>query len=728
VGGGLSNTADIAYFQTATPTTITARQYNGRLDSDVTKRDHVSFAIYWVPYSSTFINGPAREYNLYHHQQTNDAYTVIYNHVFSPSLINEARANDAGWRWNEVTSNPQEPFGLPQSTVDNFGNISLNFFGAPGPSDFDQHSYNYRDILTKTLGNHTLKFGAEDTRLEYLNNPTYSARPNYNFYNIWDFLNDAPHAEGGSFDPATGVPTTARQDDRQSLYGAFIQDAWKASPRLTLNMGLRYAYFAPYYSKENNLGVVQLGSGTSTYTGLTVRHGGNLANAQHDNFGPQFGFAYNPAFLNNKMVVRGGYGLNFNQTEIAITGNSAGNPPNVLNASFNNSSLVNGVARIDPRIVYAVASNPKSLFGYPANPNATGGFNSANLPLSGGAFITAFQPTTPTIYTEHFSLDTEVDLGRQFVATLGYNGSLSHHLIVQSFLYVDGFVNNQPENPLVGNIDYYGNTGHSNNNSLLLGLKHQMSHGFQFDAEFNYSKTFDTGSGPYYQDPYPYRPDLAYGRSDFNFGKGFKVFGTYQPTFFKGNRLLHTVADGFTLSGIYNVHGGFPYTPTYNNTGGSLYYGGSPYGSLRPAAYLGGAGHNTSNRAFESDGGLTNQNFPNFPSSTASPYFLNPVSPVATGSGYASGLPSLPGVARNSFTGPHYQDFDATLTKNFALPNMKFIGENGGLEFRVDAFNLFNETNLNPGSIDTNILDATFGQASGGLAARIVNIQARFSF
>ncbi len=731
VGGGLDGVADVALFNTVNPTSMVASQYNGRLDGDATKKDHLAFAIYWVPLTTTDYNGTVRAYNLYHHSQVNDAYSVIWNHIFSPTLLNEARANDAGWRWNEIQTNPQEPFGLPQSQVDGEANISgsnqLAYFGAPGPSNFNQHTYSYKDVATKIAGNHSVKFGGEVTRLYYLNNPTYSARPSYNFYNIWDFLNDAPHAESGSFDPATGTPTTNRQDNREDLYGFFAQDDWKARPNLTLNLGVRYSYFGPLSSKENNLNTVILGGGATEYTGLVVRRGGNLTQSQKGNVGPQFGFAYSPEMLHGKGVLRGGYGLNFNQTEIAISGNAGGNPPNVLNANFNNSSIVNGVASIDPRIVYGIASNPNSLFGYPANPNAIGGFNAANLPIAGGAFITAFQAKQPTIYTQHFSLDTQVDLGHQLVASVGYQGSVTRHLIVQNFAYVTAFANGQAQNPLVQNIDYYANTGNSNNNSLLVGLKHQMAHGVMFDAEFNYAKTMDTGSGPYYEDPYPYLPRLAYGRSDFNYGKAFKLYGLWQPVFFHGNRVLSKVADGWSVSGIYNIHTGFPFTPVYNVPGGNLYYGSSGYNALRPAAYLGGNHHNTSNAAFEN--GRTNVNFPNIAdNATTSPYFVNPFAPVAPGGGFAGALPQLPGVSRNSFDGPGYQDVDATVTKSFGLPNARVIGEGARIEIRADAFNLFNQTNLNSSSIVTNYLLPNFGQAQSGLAGRIVNLQARFSF
>ncbi len=95
----------------------------------------------------------------------------------------------------------------------------------------------------------------------------------------------------------------------------------------------------------------------------------------------------------------------------------------------------------------------------------------------------------------------------------------------------------------------------------------------------------------------------------------------------------------------------------------------------------------------------------------------------------------MPGVARNSLDGPNYQDLDASISKNFALPGSRFFGESTGLEFRMDAFNVLNLTNLNPGAIVNDITSANFGQvvnnhnnAPAALAGRIVNLQARFSF
>ena len=725
VGGGLSNVADIADYTTVNPSSVIQSQYNGRLDADVTGKDHVAFAIYWVPVSSTDYNGTVRPYNLYHHDAINDAFSVIYNHTFSPTFLNEARANAAGWRWNEIGTNPQEPFGLPTDTVDQIGSAQLSFFGAPGPSVFDQWTYSYKDVATKVAANHTIKFGGDLTRLYYLNDPTYSARPSYNFYNIWDFLNDAPHTEGGSFNPFTGTPATNRQDTREDIWGLFVQDDWKVRPNLTLNLGLRYSYFGPLSSKENNLNAVEFGSGPATYSGINIRRGGNLWQAQKANFGPQLGFAWSPEHFNGKFVLRGGYGLNYNQEEIAISGNAGGNPPSVVSPFFSSASP----AEINPGIVYAVPSDVHSLFGYPANPNTITQFNSANLPIvKSGISVTAFPHALPTAYTQHYSLDTQFDLGAQFVGSVGYQGSVAHHVIIQSNAYVTAVAQGYAFNPLINSVDYYGNNGASNNNSLLVGLKHQMAHHFLADAEFTWAKTMDEGSGPYYEDPYPYAPYLARGRSDYNVGKAFKLYGLWQPVFFKGtNSWLEKVVGGWSVSGIFNIHTGFPWTPVVS-VPGNLFYSNSGYSTLRPAAYLGGAGHDTSNDAFKSGPGVGSGKNKNFPlAGPNQPYFLTPNYTVATGTGPAP-LPQNPGVARNSLTGPGYRDLDATLTKDFGLPKMRVLGENAVFEIRADAFNVFNNLNFNPTNISNNISSPDFGQDKSALSGRIINLQARFSF
>ena len=731
VGNGLDGIADIANYTTSNPSQVSEDQYNGRLDANATKNDRLTFTIYWVPVNTTDYNGTVRAYNLYHHEATNDAFAGIWNHTFSTTLLNEARVNAAGWRWNEINTNPQEPFGLPSDNITTIGNSTvLNYFGAPGPSVFDQWTYGYQDILTKIAGRHSLKVGGTVTRLYYLNEAPYSAVPSYTFYNVWDFLNDAPEAESGTFNPITGIPTANREDQREDLYGFFVQDDFKIKPNLTFNVGLRYSYFGPLSSKQNNLSVVRLGSGMNTFNDLALHVGGNLYKAQKGNFGPDFGFAWSPMQDNGKLVLRGGFGISYNQEMIAISANGINNPPSITSPNFTSQSPT----AINPDIVYQIASNVHSLFGYPPNPHTIVSFNSNNLPSS-GASVTAFPASAPTQLTYHYSLDTQYEIGTQWVATLGYEGSLGRHLLDQLNYNVLGAAYGIPLNPLVNSVDYYNNEGFSTYNALLAGFKHNFSHTFLVDTQYTWAKSMDNGSQSYYEDPYPYNPHLAYGRSDYNVGNAFKIYGLWQPVFFHGNKLLEKAVGGWSLSGIFNMHGGFPWTPTYSNiSNGSLYYQGSGYGSLRPAAFKGGIGHSEGNHAYESGAGVYGNYNSNFPLGALNYFTVPTYTAVAGNFPETFAPPQAPGVARNFLTGPGYKDVDATITKAFGLPNLKVIGENARFEVRVDAFNVFNNVNLNGSTINTAISNdgvmsaSNFGQVTGALGSRTLDLQARFSF
>jgi len=758
IGSGLSNVADIADYITVNPSSTYYRQFAGRADANLTPKDHLSFTIYWVPQGFTQYENGDRAYNIYSRNEINDAFSVIYNHTFSSNFLNEARANAAGYRWNEINSNPQAPFGLPNaSVVDVAPSAGLAAsFGSQLPSILNQWTFGYKDVATKIVGQHTIKFGGDYTRLQYL---SYNInRPNYSFYNIWDFLNDAPSAETGGFNPVTGAPATERSDDREVLFGAFVQDDWKALPTLTLHAGLRYSYFGPLYNKQNNLSIAYFGSGTAAYTGLTVHQGGNLWQPQKDNFGPQLGFNWSPSLFRNAITMRGGYGLNFNQEEIAITANTYNNPGNVFYPSFAYAGPTNpGTGGAD--IVYGVSSSPTNLFGFAANPHAVTSFNANGIPTAGNAGVTLFGNGTGQIktpYANHYSLDVDYQFWHHgLVASLGYQGSSQHHLINHETPEAPAAVAGIAQNPLItGGNDYWTNAGSGNNNALLAELKHPMAHHFSADAQFMWAKSLDTdGSGPYFEDEYfPERPGLSYGRSEFNIARSFKLFALWQPVLFHGDKAwVEKIAGGWSVSGILDLHTGFPWSPNYGLSD-SLYCSQCGYYNLRPQ-YLGGAGHNHSNAAFEALPTSGNSNFADIttaPSSTTRatvnggantpvaysnkyfnvPNFYNAIE-AANGIGFPSNniaLPGPPGADRNSFDGPNYRDVDMSIAKGFGIPNTRLLGNAAHLEIRADIFNVFNLLNLNPGAISNNINSTNFGQDTSALGGRTIAMQGRFSF
>ncbi|MGA2250524.1 carboxypeptidase regulatory-like domain-containing protein [Terracidiphilus sp.] len=731
VGSGLSNVADITQYTISDPTGSDFKQYNGRLDADVTAKDHAAFAIYWVPVSYSRYNG-AYAYQFFNHTQTNNAFSVIWNHTFSPTFLNEARANAAGWRYNELASNPQAPFGLPQDQLftsgpAQIGSISIGGWGVPTPDVLDQWTYGYKDVATKIVGRQTMKFGFDFTRLYYLNDPI--GAPNYTFYNIWDFLNDAPEAENGAFQATTGLPGGFRNDNRENMWSIFFQDDWKASPNLTLNAGIRYSYFGAMTDKDNNMGVLRFGSGTALLTGITIRTGINAWNAQKLNFGPQLGFNWSPSQFKGKVDVRGGFGLNYNQQQIATANIYDGNPPGTSSVPGTST----GPTNINPNILYQPSSNPDDITGYPVNPNAITTFNSAGLPAVGGANIGALPGNMPTQYTYHYSLETQVDLGHRWVANLGYIGSTSRHLIYNYDSNAYGIINGAGLNPLVSSIDTFGSQGKSNNNMMLSGIKHEFSRTFSVEAQYTWAHSFDTNSGPYFRDAYLYNTAYTYGRSDFDITDNFKLFGIWQPVIFRGeHNWAEKVVGGWTLSGIMTLHSGFGWTPVYN-LGHQIYCNECNYGfqNLRPS-YRGGAGKDTGNSAFKTGSNFSNPGTPNpAPDQFMNNYFSVPnyANAIADNPGQtAAAFIPPPGIGRNTFPGPRYRDIDLNFAKSFGLPNMRVLGENARIEIKANMLNAFNLLNINPSTISTSVTSSNLGQASGALGSRIIDFQARFSF
>jgi Carboxypeptidase regulatory-like domain/TonB dependent receptor len=737
VGNGLDGIPDVQFVQFTNPTDITSTQYNGRLDYQVKPGDLVTFSVYWVPNDKTNLNGQARAANLFHSNRLNYSAALVWNHTFTSTLINEARFNVSRWYFNELADNPQEPFGLPQDTVTGVPPaMNQIVFGAPGPNVLYKTAYNVRDTVRKAWNRHYMKFGVDFYKDQNTQTQTGGARPVYNFNDLWDFANDAPVFEFGQFNPQTGVPTSLRSYIRDNDLAFFAQDDYKLKPNLTVNLGLRWEYFGPFHEKHNNLATPVLGPAPNQLAGLKVRLGGDLYNADKHNFGPQIGFAWSPHSLlshdfQNRLVVRGGFGIGYNRLE-------DGFPLGVL---ANPSPLFASFGFVGSNIVYAVPSNPHQFAPYPANPNAKITFDPAtNLPTSGSSLALAGLPANVVSpYSYRYSLEMQYDLGHDMVATVGYSGSASHHLFRWVF---QGQVLFSPQNPLINNFRYFTNDVSGNYNGLITQLQKRFSHGFQLDAQYTFSKAMDDASNDFFFDSqYPFSAGSAYGPSDYDATHNFKLWGVWTPRLFAGQSWKERVAGGWTFSGILSAHSGFPWTPFYNvNVTGtpsgntcSLLFDNSNYCNVRPAAYLGGALSSHSNNTLEQKLGQ----FPNGPAS----YFTPPA--LTT-----TGLPPVPGVGRNSFRGPRYASVDFTLAKAFGLPNMKVIGENAKLDLRLNFYNLFNQINLAPignqaiGNINLNSTTGvqtnpgapnnpannTFDQACCGLAGRVIEAQIRFSF
>jgi Carboxypeptidase regulatory-like domain len=756
--GGANNlgtTPDIAFFQNVlNPSSSSHVQYNGRLDFNVTSKDLVAFSIYYVPNSSTGINGNGtRLMNNFNSTYINRAETAIWDHTFSSTLINEARVNAAGWEEKDLASNPNAPWGLPQVSFNAVGGIgtggspAIQGYGIGSFNGFDQWTYAGKDVLTKVHGAHTMKMGGEFTRLLSVDAPFWADRPSYTFNNIWDFLNDAPISENAQFDPKTGVPSALRKDLRSNIIGLFFQDNWKVKSNLTVTAGLRWEYFGPVSEKNAHLATVVFGTGANYFTNMSVRTGGSLYNAQKGNFGPQLGFAWSPRTIvghdfGSRLVLRGGVGIAYNGLAQSNSLDGRFNPPFVDNGqSFSGSQVL---------YINTLPSNVHDPNGYASNPNALVTFGTNNLPAptclapgqkSGCIDLTAYPANWPTTYTYHYTFGAEYDLGHQWVASAGYQGSTTRHLTEHYNAYDVGAAAGLALNPLVSGVTLYADDGSARFNALLLELKHAFSQSFQIDTQYRLSHTIDSGSNAYAGGFYQWNLATGFATSDYDTRNAFKVYGIWSPTIFKAsNSWMEKLVGGWSLSGILNAHSGFPWTPLYGNSevtggfdpvfnfgqnsGGSSGDAGS--GNLFPATYLGGFNPN-----YRSSAPVKGASFFTPPAAAPGTLFpcLFPNPPAAlcpAGQQGFGALPTFPGLARNSFTGPGYFDVDATLSKSFGLPRMKIIGEGAKLEFRASFYNLFNKLNLY--GVQNDIMNPNFGEAQQALGSRVIEMQARFSF
>jgi hypothetical protein len=703
VGGGLDGIPDIRFAEVLFPTRNTARQFNGRIDFQATENDLVAFSFYFTPNNTTFSpNG--RPIQDFLSGRRNTAGALLWNHTFSPTTLNEARFNVTRWFFDEFASNPNMPWGIPQVSV---GDFLPGIDWAPGGAGvFYQTSYNFRDVLSKVVGSHGLKFGGEIAAEQNNDTVAWAARPNYFFGNLWNFANDAPIRESGHFDPRTGIPTDLRKYIRAKTYSLFAQDDWKARPNLTLNLGLRWEYFAPLREKFDNLSRLELGQGQNALTDARLVVGGPLFNPDRNNFGPQLGFAWSPTRFENKAVVRGGFGIGYNRIPQSLTLNGRLNPP-----------FLGVFTLTEPnQILYAFGRGLNDPGGFPANPATIMQFNpTTGLPIlrPGAArpnveFVS--NPDVPNPYTYRYSLDLQYDLPGNWVATLGYQGSGGRKFtrVVNYSLFVT-------PNPAINTVRYMSSDVNLNFNALLARVTHRFSRGFDVTAQYRWSKSIDFCSDDQNcVQSYPFDQSTERGPSDYDVTHAFIASGLWDLPIFRGRTdFIGKAFGGWQLSGIVTASSGYPWTPVYNDRCGTL-TGRGFVCPLRPIAYAGNLKQDTSDEAFQRVGG------------TFGPGAANSFTPPPTGE---FAVPPRPGIGRNVFRGPGYFSVDASFIKRIGLP--AFFGENAGLDIRANAFNLFNNLNLQPfgyNSASTQINNAIFGRANAALAGRVVEFQARFNF
>lgn len=747
VGGGLDGNPDLQFAQIFLPAVTSGNQYNARVDYNSGK-NLFSVNTFLTFYNTVSADAQAQGRPMADFGTKNFSPSGFLSWVrtINSTTLNEARFNFTRYAYNGITSNPQVNFAIPRIEIQGLPLPAAQRirYGAPqgdtSPGILAQNTYAFRDVLSKVIGNKALKFGFEYTHAQDNDALIGGARPDQVFQGLWNFANGTPIFEQIEVNPLTGAaPTTRGQYYRSSIYSGFVQNDWKVRPNLTVNIGLRWEYYAPPTEAKGHLTnfVPTRDPSTGLLNGVEINPKQQW-NPTWRNFGPRLGFAWSPTMYGNKVVFRGGFGIAYDRFDDNVFDQTRNNPPFVANYGICCGTEATGFGTpfVNGQIAFnlGTSNNPQS---YPANPALITPLAANGLPviLKGQSPPNIYANPTymPIPYTYLYSFQVQNSLAKDLVFTLGYQGSVGHHLT-----RIKNLAEFYPTpNPNVNQVFSFTPDTNSSFNALNAQLEHRFRHGVSANILYTWSKSFDqlSAEGPGFttNQTYPIDDRTERGPSDYDATHNFRAYAVWDlPNFSRDHSILAKVVGGWQLNGIYQFHSGFPWTPVANNICPVL--GATSLCPLRPIAYNGNAGNNHDTSAFLPP---ISGNFP-LAASAAAAGTQNPYFTLQT----TGTSPDFPGIGRNSFRGPRYQDIDLTIAKEFGLPTMKFFGERAKIQLRMTAYNVFDKLNLAPftfGSASTvvsyfnnnsgiPVANPLFGTATAGLAGRVLELQGRFSF
>lgn len=582
--------------------------------------------------------------------------SLSYTHFFSQNLLGEMRGG-----WNRFA----EGF-YPQDRA--FDPNSIGLATTANPQDFGLPGIFFGDGTAALGGNNTLPRHRFDTNWQYFTNASYnSGRHNWKFgyefrrTTINQFL-DLTYRGKLSFgtfeDFLAGTPTGGGQTQGDSHrnthvnnHGFYVQDNFRLSRNLTLNYGMRWDYYGVIH--ESN-GLISRFDPASASLAMAGGKGfGSLYPKDLNNFAPRASIAWDVTGK-GRFVVRTGWGLYYDAfSQDAFIGHAPWNTSN-------------------PGLVYnGVGPGAILRAGSVASPIAS------NEPV-----FTDFGPTTDawtvsqkirTPYIQNYNLNLQTQLADRVAWQIGYVGSTGKKLF--------RFRDINQHDPVTGNFPYaafnvinqFESSAFSNYNALQTGLNFRAFHGFSSQVSFTWSHAIDNASDVDDYVPNASQPDNSLNprgdkaSSNFDMRKNLQWQFTYALPL--GERGF---AKGWSIDGVLKVSSGQPYhLVTLDNYNGTNEFMERPDIVGDPFA-----GTSTPSRLL---------NLAAFAAPCAwDPAATDPI----TGTGCIFGTQHFGNERRNMFVGPHYRNFDFSISKETKLR------ENFSMLLRADFFNLFNHPNF----------------------------------
>src|SRR6266849_4237174 len=585
-----------------------------------------------------------------------------------------------------------------------------------------------------TKGTHLIRFGAAVERM--LLNVVADTDPNgiWHFVDLGSFLTNQPTRFQGGI-----ASTLSPRNLRQTLFGVYLQDDWHARSNLTLNLGLRYEMTSVISETSGKLANLRNISDPPA-----AAHLGNpfFGNPTLRDFEPRVGFAWDP-LKNGKTAVRGGIGMF-----------------DVQPLPYQFPLLTTQAV---PFFSYTVIKDPVGLCNCsPAQPFFN--FNGQDIQFPANRLRTTYtDPNPKRTYVMQWNLNVQQQLTPSLAAMVAYVGSRGVHqpfrvddanLVIPTktpsgYLWpkVDVFGNiytplcnktdgsgppdtdpscvpPNPINPNFGSVRGMFYNGGSSYHALELQLAKRMSHGFQVQGTFTWSKSIDTSSASVAGDTFGnsissldwFDLKLSRGLSDFNVGRTLVVNGTWEvPTPKSTSGFAKSALGGWELGIIFTASDGIPSTPTWGtgsdpantNSGDDWAYvnrlGGAGCKTLTNPGHLNYIKQDCFSVPTAPDLAFWNANCDPAPPSLGGP--------LAAGDLRCFNLRGNTG--RNILSGPGLTSLDFSLFKNNYI---KKISERFNVQFRAEIFNIINHPNFAPPITPTNtdIFDAT-GTLSGGV-------------